>query len=205
MIFRCLFFYKIACILNNFKLRQICVFSIKKNMEIKKNIVLLGMMGSGKSTIGGLLAKKLNSVLIDIDKKIEKIQNLKISEIFKTKGEAYFRELEFNVTLQSLDSDNNIISLGGGAFMNKELRKVLKQKSSTFWLHWNADILIKRIKNNDKRPIIKGLDDAEIKKLINERNKIYYFSDFKIICESLKKTEIVDKIIKKCKKNEIIC
>ena len=171
-------------------------------MEIKKNIVLLGMMGSGKSTIGGLLAKKLNSVLIDIDKKIEKMQNLKISEIFKTKGEAYFRELEFNVTLQSLDGDNNIISLGGGAFMNKELRKVLKQKSSTFWLHWNADTLIKRIKNNDKRPIIKGLDDAEIKKLINERNKIYYFSDFKIICESLKKTEIADKIIKKCKKNE---
>ena len=205
MIFRCLFFYKIACILNNFKLRQICVFSIKKNMEIKKNIVLLGMMGSGKSTIGGLLAKKLNSVLIDIDKKIEKMQNLKISEIFKTKGEAYFRELEFNVTLQSLDGDNNIISLGGGAFMNKELRKVLKQKSSTFWLHWNADTLIKRIKNNDKRPIIKGLDNVEIKKLINERNKIYYFSDFKIICESLKKTEIVDKIIKKCKKNEIIC
>ena len=205
MICQCLFFYKIACILNNFKLRQICVFSIKKNMEIKKNIVLLGMMGSGKSTIGGLLAKKLNSVLIDIDKKIEKMQNLKISEIFKTKGEAYFRELEFNVTLQSLESDNNIISLGGGAFMNKELRKVLKQKSSTFWLHWNADTLIKRIKNNDKRPIIKGLDDVEIKKLINERNKIYYFSDFKIICESLKKTEIVDKIIKKCNKNEIIC
>ena len=189
---------------NIFKLRQICVFSIKKNMEIKKNIVLLGMMGSGKSTIGGLLAKKLNSVLIDIDKKIEKMQNLKISEIFKTKGEAYFRELEFNVTLQSLDGDNNIISLGGGAFMNKELRKVLKQKSSTFWLHWNADTLIKRIKNNDKRPIIKGLNNFEIKKLINERNKIYYFSDFKIICESLKKTEIVDKIIKKCKKNEII-
>ena len=204
MICQCLFFYKIACILNNFKLRQICVFSIKKNMEIKKNIVLLGMMGSGKSTIGGLLAKKLNSVLIDIDKKIEKMQNLKISEIFKTKGEAYFRELEFNVTLQSLNGDNNIISLGGGAFMNKELRKVLKQKSSTFWLHWNADTLIKRIKNNDKRPIIKGLDNVEIKKLINERNKIYYFSDFKIICESLKKTEIVDKIIKKCKKNEII-
>ena len=163
MTFRCLFFYKIACNLNNFKLRQICVFSIKKNMEIKKNIVLLGMMGSGKSTIGGLLAKKLNSVLIDIDKKIEKMQNLKISEIFKTKGEAYFRELEFNVTLQSLDGDNNIISLGGGAFMNKELRKVLKQKSSTFWLHWNADTLIKRIKNNDKRPIIKDWTILKLK------------------------------------------
>ena len=173
-------------------------------MEIKKNIVLLGMMGSGKSTIGGLLAKKLNSVLIDIDKKIENMQDLKISEIFETKGEAYFRQLEFNVTIQSLNDHNKIISIGGGAFLNKELRKIIKQKSSTFWLHWNADTLIKRIKNNDKRPIIKGLDDFEIKKLINERNKIYYFSDFKIICESLKKTEIVDKIIKKCKKNEII-
>ena len=205
MISRCLFFYKIACSLNNFKLRQICVFSIKKNMEIKKNIVLLGMMGSGKSTIGGLLAKKLDSVLIDIDKKIEKMQNLKINEIFEAKGETYFRELEFNVTLQFLNDDNKIISLGGGAFMNKELRKVLKQKSASFWLHWNPETLIKRIKNNDKRPIIKGLDNIEIKKLINERNKIYYFSDFKIICESLKKAEIVDKIIKKCKKNEIIC
>tara|TARA_B100000963_G_scaffold204176_1_gene177823 strand:- start:1060 stop:1584 length:525 start_codon:yes stop_codon:yes gene_type:complete len=174
-------------------------------MKIKKNIVLLGMMGSGKSTIGDLLAKKLNSVLVDVDKKIEKMENLKISEIFETKGEMYFRELEFNVTLQSLDDNEKIISLGGGAFMNKELRKVLKQKSSTFWLHWNADTLIKRIKNNDKRPIVKGLDNIEIKKLISERNKIYYFSDFKIICESLKKAEIVDKIIKKCKNNEIIC
>ena len=174
-------------------------------MEIKKNIVLLGMMGSGKSTIGGLLAKKLNSALIDVDKKIEKMQNLKISEIFETKGEAFFRELEFNVTLQSLDNDDKIISLGGGAFMNKELRKVLKQKSSTFWLQWNADTLIKRIKNNDKRPIVKGLDNIEIKKLINERNKTYYYSDFKIMCENLKKTEIVDIIIKRCKKHEIIC
>jgi len=174
-------------------------------MEIKKNIVLLGMMGSGKSTIGGLLAKRLDSVLIDIDKKIEKMQNLKINEIFEAKGETYFRELEFNVTLQSLNDDNKIISLGGGAFMNKELRKVLKQKSASFWLHWNPETLIKRIKNNDKRPIVKGLNNIEIKKLINERNKIYYFSDFKIICESLKKAEIVDKIIKKCKKNEIIC
>ena len=174
-------------------------------MEIKKNIVLLGMMGSGKSTIGGLLAKKLNSVLIDIDKKIEKIQNLKISEIFKTKGEAYFRELEFNVTLQSLNGDNNIISLGGGAFMNKELRKVLKQKSSTFWLHWNAETLIKRIKTNDKRPVVKGMNPSDIKKLISERNKFYSLSDYKIICEGLNKAEIADKILQKCKKNAIVC
>ena len=173
-------------------------------MEIKKNIALIGMMGSGKSTIGNLLAKKLDGVLIDIDKKIEKIENQKINQIFELKGEAYFRELEFNVTIQSLKDNNKIISLGGGAFMNKELRKIIKQKSKTFWLYWNADTLIKRIKNNDKRPVVKNMSHIEIKKLISERNKIYYFSDFKIICESLKKAEIVDKIFQKCKKNEII-
>ena len=174
-------------------------------MEIKKNIVLLGMMGSGKSTIGSLIAKKLNVVLIDIDKEIEKMQNQKISKIFEKKGEAYFRELEFNVTIQSLKDNNKIISIGGGAFLNKELRKMIKQKSSTFWLYWNADTLIKRLKNNDKRPIIKNMNNAEIKKLISERNKIYNFSEYKIICENLKKAEIVDKILQKCEKNEIVC
>ena len=174
-------------------------------MEIKKNIALIGMMGSGKSTIGSLLAKKLGGVLIDIDKKIEKIENQKISQIFELKGEAYFRELEFNVTIQSLKDNNKIISLGGGAFMNKELRKIIKQKSKTFWLYWNTDTLIKRINSNDKRPVVKNMNQIEIKKLISERNKIYYFSDFKIICERLKKHEIVDKILQKCKKNEIIC
>ncbi len=173
-------------------------------MEIKKNIALIGMMGSGKSTIGNLLAKKLGGILIDIDKKIEKIENQKISQIFELKGEAYFRELEFNVTIQSLKDNNKIVSLGGGAFMNKELRKIIKQKSKTFWLYWNTDTLIKRIRSNDKRPVVKNMNQIEIKKLISERNKIYYFSDFKIICESLKKTEIVDKIFQKCKKNEII-
>ena len=204
MICQCLFFYKIACILNNFKLRQICVFSIKKNMDIKKNIVLLGMMGSGKSTIGGLIAKKLNVKLIDVDRKIETMQNQKISQIFEDKGETYFRELEFNVTIQSLNNDNKLISIGGGAFMNKELRKIIRQKSSTFWLHWSADTLIKRIKNNEKRPVVKDMEYADIKKLISERNKIYNFSDYKIICENLKKGEIVEKIIKICKKNEIV-
>ena len=174
-------------------------------MEIKKNIVLLGMMGSGKSTIGSLIAKKLNVGLVDIDKKIEKIQNKKISQIFEEKGEAYFRKLEFDFTIQSLNNNKNIISIGGGAFMNKELRKTIKQKSSTFWLYWNFETLIKRIRNNNKRPIVKNMTHSDIKKLITERNKIYYFSDYKIICENLKKSEIADKIIQKCKINEIIC
>ena len=89
--------------------------------------------------------------------------------------------------------------------MNKELRKIIKQKSSTFWLHWNADTLIRRIKSNDKRPVVKNMNHTDIKKLISERNKVYNFSDYKIVCENLNKIEIVDKIIQKCKKNETIC
>ena len=174
-------------------------------MEIKKNIVLLGMMASGKSTIGSLIAKKLNVVLIDIDKKIEKMQNKKISQIFEQEGETFFRKLELDVTIHFLKNNNKIISIGGGAFMNKELRKVIKQKSSTFWLHWNAETLIKRIKTNDKRPVVKGMNPSDIKKLISERNKFYSLSDYKIICEGLNKAEIADKILQKCKKNAIVC
>ena len=174
-------------------------------MIIRKNIVLIGMMGSGKSTIGGLIAKKLNVVLVDIDKHIEKIQNKKISQIFDQEGEAYFRKLEFDVTIKYLNDNNKIISIGGGAFMNKELRKIIKLKSSTFWLHWNAETLIKRIKSNERRPVVKSMSHINIKKLISKRNKIYNFSDYKIVCENLKKKEIVDKILQTCKKNEIVC
>ena len=139
-----------------------------------------------------------------MDKNIEKMQNKKISQIFEQQGEAHFRELEFEVTKKSLNDNNKIISIGGGAFMNKELRKIIKQKSSTFWLHWNADTLIRRIITNDKRPVVKNMKHTDIKKLISERNKVYNFSDYKIVCENLNKVEIVDKIIQKCKKNEII-
>ena len=95
----------------NFKLRHICVFSIQKFMKSKKNLVLLGMMGSGKSTIGLLVSKKLNVSFIDIDKLIEKESNMKITEIFDQKGEAFFRKLEESTTLKALSSTNKIISL----------------------------------------------------------------------------------------------
>ena len=172
---------------------------------MNKNLTLTGMMGVGKSTIGKNLAKKLNYNFVDIDKLIEIKEGASINLIFKNKSEKYFRKIEHEITLKELEKDKSVISLGGGAFMNKELRKIIKQKSKSFWLHWSSETLIKRIKNNDKRPVIKDMSSLEIKKLISERNKIYYFSDFKIICESLKKHEIVNKILQKCKKNEIIC
>jgi len=172
-------------------------------MEYKKNIVLIGMMGSGKSTIGRMLARKLNLNFIDIDSKIEKLENLKIKDIFEKKGEIFFRNLEFKESFKEIKKNNNIVSLGGGAYLNDKLRLIIKKFSCSIWLHWKSKTLIERIRNNPKRPVIRGMNEFQIKKMINERNKVYAKSDFKITCDKHKKNEIIDKIINVYKKYEI--
>ena len=170
-------------------------------MELNKNIVLIGMMGSGKSTIGYLLSKKLNLKFKDIDKIIEKKANNKISEIFFTKGENYFRKLEEKITLQILNSEKNIIALGGGAFINKNIKKEVLSKNLSFWLCWNNSTIIKRISNNKKRPLAFKASNIEINELISSRSKIYSEANYKINCEKLTKNIIVKKIIEIYEKN----
>ena len=101
-------------------------------MESKKNLVLVGMMGSGKSTIGSILSKKLQFQFIDIDKKIEESEREKITTIFEKKGESYFRKLEEKITTNILASKNQVVSLGGGGFINKNIRNVRFIKISCF-------------------------------------------------------------------------
>ena len=96
---------------------------------MKKNLVLIGMMGSGKSTIGKILSNKAKLNLIDIDKLIEKKTNLKISDVFKNKGKKFFRKIEEKITINSLKSSNNIIATGGGAFLNDRIRKEIENRS----------------------------------------------------------------------------
>ena len=165
-------------------------------MKSKKNLVLVGMMGSGKSTIGSLISKKLNLKFIDIDNVLENEAKMKISEIFKKKGENFFRNLEEKITLKLLRSTNNIISLGGGSFINEKIRKEILVNNFSFWLNCDAKILLKRIKKNKKRPVTSSLNDNEILELIEKRKKIYSKTQFKINCHNLKKTEIVEKILK---------
>ena len=93
-------------------------------MKSKKNLVLIGMMSSGKSTIGGLLAKKLNFKFFDIDKIIENETKMKIAEIFKIKGENFFRNLEEKTTIKLLNFSDSVISLGGGGFVNETIRNI---------------------------------------------------------------------------------
>ena len=165
-------------------------------MNLKKNLVFLGMMGSGKSSIGYLISKKLNLKFIDVDNVIEKETGMKIKNIFKEKGENYFRNLEEKVTLKILKSNNNVISLGGGGFINEKIRKEVLNNNFSFWLNSEVKILLKRIKNSKKRPLAFNATDDEIINLIKKRSKIYSKAKFKINCNYLKKNEIIKKILK---------
>ena len=164
-------------------------------MKSKKNLILIGMMGSGKSTIGRLLAQKLNLRFLDIDFLIEKKTKMKIAEIFENKGEETFRKLEKEITLKFLNKANCIISLGGGAFIDETIKKEVQEKGITIWLNWDSQTLINRIKRNKKRPVVINLNDNELKNLILSRSKIYSKAKYKIDCENMTKTKIIDKII----------
>ena len=170
-------------------------------MNLNKNIVLIGMMGSGKSTIGYLLSKSTNLKYVDIDKLIEKEAGLKIYNIFEKKGEEYFRNLEEKITLKLLKSKKNIISLGGGGFINKNIRKEVLNNNISFWLYWKSSTVIQRILKSKKRPIAINSSENDLKKLINDRSKIYLEANFKINCENLTKNMITKQIIEIYEKN----
>ena len=165
-------------------------------MKLRKNLVLTGMMGVGKSTIGKSLADKLSFKFKDIDKIIEIKEGCAIDIIFKNKGENYFRSLENKITLNELKKENTVISLGGGAFLNNSIRRTVKNFSISFWLDVKTDTLINRLKKNKKRPLLfkKNLIET-VKKIYLERKKTYNEANFRIRCESLKPELIVNKIL----------
>ena len=165
-------------------------------MISNKNLVFLGMMGSGKSSIGNLVSKKLGLPFVDIDNLIVKNTRMSVSEIFETKGENYFRNLEEKITLKCLKKNKIVISLGGGGFINSKIRKEILNNHFSFWLNWDDSILIRRIKGSKKRPLVFKSTDQEIRVIIKDRSKIYSNAQFKINCNKLTKTEIVKKIIK---------
>ena len=165
-------------------------------MILKKNLVFLGMMGSGKSSIGNLVSKKLNLKFLDIDNLIENETSMSILNIFEKKGEDYFRNLEEKITIKSLKQKNVVVSLGGGGFINDKIRKDVLTNHFSFWLNWDDLVLIKRIKGNKKRPLASKSTEQEIKAIINKRKKIYSKANFKINCNKLTKSEIVKTIIK---------
>ena len=163
---------------------------------MKKSLVLTGMMGVGKSTIGRLVAKKLNVKFIDVDKIIEKNEKKSIYQIFDENGERYFRKLEEKVTLKILKNKKVVVALGGGAFINNEIREKILTSCTSVWLKINLNNLIKRYKNNKRRPLLnKKKLDTNVKKIYQLRKKIYRLANFEINCDNMSKAQIVQKIL----------
>ena len=163
---------------------------------MRKNLVLLGMMGVGKSTLGKIVAKKLNLEFIDTDSKIEEKCLMQISTIFKQKGEKIFRLEEEKEVLKSLKKNNCVIALGGGAFINKTTRNNILKNAVSIWLDSDLEILNKRTKWNKKRPLLdKENSKIVINKLHGERKNIYKLANYKIDCTDLSKENIANKII----------
>ena len=165
-------------------------------MKIKKNLVLLGMMGVGKTRIGKYVARRLKINFFDIDKLIEKKNEMKITKIFKTKGETYFRKEEEFVTIKYLNKKESIISLGGGGFINDKIRKKVLSECISVWLNVNLETIYTRLKNSKKRPLIYKNNQNNISKIFMERKKIYSLANHEINCDHLNLNQISNRIIK---------
>ena len=161
----------------------------------KKNICIIGLMGSGKSIIGKELSKSLDLKFYDTDKEIELITKKSINEIFEKDGESYFRKIEEKICLQLLTKNNCIISLGGGSIINKNIRKAINQNSYSIYLEVKLDNLENRLKSSKKRPLLnKSTNNKEtLENLYNQRRKFYEKADF-IVNNDNDKSQVLEKI-----------
>ena len=163
---------------------------------MRKNLVLLGMMGVGKTTVGKIVAKKQSLEFVDTDINIEKKCSMKIAEIFKKKGEKFFRAEEEKEVLKLLKKSNCVIALGGGAFINKTVRNSVLKNAVSIWLDTNLKILNKRTNWSKKRPLLNNTNkQKKINKLYFERKNIYKLANYRINCGNLNKENIAKKII----------
>lgn len=151
---------------------------ILKFMASSNNIILIGMMGSGKSTIGKLLADLLRFDFVDLDEFIEKNEAMTISDIFAKQGEDYFRKLEADVAKEFSYLDRTVISTGGGIVKNETNIATLKKAGRVFYLSAPANVLYKRIKGDNARPLLRTAE--EFAKILEERENSYKLADFTV-------------------------
>lgn len=166
-------------------------------------IILVGLMGAGKSTIGRRLASALGINFIDSDIEIIEAAGCSISDIFESYGEPIFRDLEQRVILRLLTSEPSIIATGGGAFIQPTIRDAIAEKAISVWLKADLPILLERVSRRDNRPLLKTGDKGEIlQKLIDERYPIYAQADITIDSNHGSHESVVDDIIEALKKRE---
>lgn len=161
-----------------------------------KTIVLIGMMGSGKTTIGKLLGEKLTLRSIDIDVIIEHNEKRTISEIFQNEGEKYFRNIERETIKKNFTNKDLIISLGGGAFEDQLTQELLLKNSTVIYLKTSPNVILERIKNNTNRPLLKNQMTVErIQSIILQRQKNYELANITILTDNKNTDKIVEEIL----------
>ena len=163
-------------------------------------VTLIGMMGTGKSKFGRQIANILKFNFYDIDHMIEKEFKMTIKELFQKYGEVFFRKNE-KLTIKNLISEINnnkekvIISLGGGGFDNEETRKLLLKNTNVIWLNTPVDVLVQRVGDGSKRPMIKGETRDSIIQLLNIRKKYYSLCHNQINTDKLNQNQVTEKLI----------
>jgi shikimate kinase len=163
----------------------------------KRQIVLVGMMGAGKSTIGRRLAARLKLPFVDADNEIEAAHaGMTIPEIFETHGEAYFRDGEARVIARLLESGPGVLATGGGSFMREETRHRIRDKAISVWLKADADVIMRRVKRRADRPLLQTADPAgTVTRLLTEREPVYQDADLTIWSRDVPHDRIVDECI----------
>ncbi len=162
-----------------------------------RTIVLVGLMGAGKSTIGKRLATRLNLPFVDADTEIEKAADLTIPEIFARHGEAYFRAGEVRVVARILESGPQILATGGGAYMNPETRARIAERGISVWLKADLDVLMKRVRRRTDRPLLKTDDpEAVLRRLMDERYPVYAEAALTVMSREAAHDEIVDDVLR---------
>ena len=162
----------------------------------RRSVVLVGMMGAGKSSIGRRLAARLGIPFVDADSEIEKAAGMTIPEIFAAHGEPYFRAGEARVIARLLDGGPQVLATGGGAFMNPETRATIHAKGISVWLRATLEVLSRRIKRRTDRPLLKTTDPmATLRRLIEERYPVYAGADLTVESREVPHDTIVDEIV----------
>jgi shikimate kinase len=162
----------------------------------RRSIVLVGMMGAGKSSVGRRLAARLSIPFVDADIEIEKAAGMTIPEIFASQGEPYFRAGENRVIARLLESGPQVLATGGGAFMNADTRATIRAKGVSVWLRATLEVLSRRVKRRNDRPLLKDADPVEtLRRLMDERYPVYAEADLTVESRDVPHEAIVDEII----------
>jgi shikimate kinase len=162
----------------------------------RRSIVLVGMMGAGKSTIGRRLSARLRLPFVDADAEIEAAADMSIPEIFATHGELYFRDGEARVIARLLEGGPSVVATGGGAFMREDTRGRIRAKAVSIWLKADADIIMRRVKRRVDRPLLQTADPAAtVARFIEERHPVYQQADVTISSREVPHEKIVEECI----------